>query len=254
MRNTILLFLALTACASAQPFNVPHYHRAAASSGTLTVLDSLFVRLDAIDTVGYVTKDAVGYVSAWKDKSPYAWRYLQRFAAFQPRWFPDSINGKPGIYIQGRTRPGLVTDYFTRPQLAGDYTVYVVMRRWGDAIWLSDSAANAQFRAGQSGNTLSIYDGSANRVSSALSTSMTTNATVAIYKRASGTVTFYQGATAYTGGTTSGTMGLKYMGAIFTGGPNGGEYIIGELLIYTVAHDDTQRASVTNYLTTRWGL
>lgn len=95
MKNTILLFLALTACASAQPFNVPHYHRATAVAATPPT-DSLKLRLVASSITGKSSGDTTYIWPATVGPTAY-----QLAASSKPRWYADSLNGKPAVRFDG---------------------------------------------------------------------------------------------------------------------------------------------------------
>lgn len=98
MKNTILIFLALTACASAQPFNVPHYHRVTATAFTPASLESLIFWVSADSITGKASGDTL---YRWDDLSGRGANLLQATASSKPVYRADSLNGKPCVVFDG---------------------------------------------------------------------------------------------------------------------------------------------------------
>jgi len=102
--------------------------------------------------------------------------------------------------------------------LAGDFTVFVRQATTGDCCLVGSNGSNNQIlRIGNGGiNRLSIYDGSADYVSSNLSVSRGVDNIVGIIRSGS-TITFYEGAATRGTGTTSASITAGVIGAVTIG-------------------------------------
>lgn len=249
MIRALIIALMLTGTAAAQFPGVGVWRGPAFSGATLDT-SGIQVWLDAIDS-STIIRDGSGYVSVWNDKGPYGRYYRQYSAANQPRFYPDSLNGRAGVRFDG-ANDLLVMQ--AKMLIGAPFTVYIIQRTTGDGIFLADSAQNLQIRLGDAGNNrLSTYDGT-QRLSSTLGLARSA-ASVLVYKYEAGIMYFYQDTTGYGSGGHSGTFGLGHMGR--AAAPFNTNYVngpIGAVLVFGTAHSDSRRQQTVQYLKERWGL
>lgn len=143
MKNAILLFLALTCIGSAQPFNVPHYHRAASSAAwyPLAIGDSLKYLFDP-DTLGATRADG---------DTTYVWRNLAR-TDHRSQAYQTTASRKPlyrdssGLrWLQFDVTDDRILTSTEDPAIVQPYTVYSVFKvvSTGSYPSLDDNASDA---------------------------------------------------------------------------------------------------------------
>jgi hypothetical protein len=193
----------------------------------------------------------------WPDLSGNANHLTQSAAGNQPVCKTGAINSLRVVRFDGGVSPNNDKLEFTNPlALSGDFTVIAVGLVNADSIILGNSGANQQLRRYRSSaETMSIFDGSIDVVSSTLGTAH--NAVHCMTWRRSGiNLKMRENKTDRTSGTpTSGlTYTLNRMGVtspVFSQ-LNGD---IGEVIVYSQNRTDGEMDSIYDtYLKPKWGL
>jgi hypothetical protein len=137
--------------------------------------------------------------------------------------------------------------------ISGGCSVYFVQTTTGDCALAGYSGTNApQVRVGQGGaNVLSVYDGTNNPQSAALSVARGTR-TVSGFVLSGTTVTFYENGTARGTGTWNPTNVLDQLGT-FSIGANFLTGDLHEVVVTTAALSASDRLLLDSYFRAKWG-
>lgn len=250
--KSLLLFLALTACAWSQP-TMPFamWKSAAAPTPTLTVLDSLHRWHDAAQITGKSDGDTL-YI--WPDLSPTGGHLYQFTGARKPVYRTAQVNGQPAVYFDG------VDDFMTGtgivPYKNSEVTIFVVWRADGaqsDKYLLTFNAASPAilFNYGVA-NRLSYYDGTHYRIG----TYSTDWRIYALVDSASTGISGYENGVhvAYTAGAHTALASGWVAMQIPRNSIERAKMYVAEILIYRTALSSANIASVHAYLKSKYGL
>lgn len=225
------------------------YSRSSFSPSDLTSM-VLWLKADAI--VGLVDTDPV---STWSDASGAGNNWTQTLTK-RPLYRTGIQNGLPSVRFDGSN------DDFSGPTISttGVFSLFIVQRTTGDCMFFSnDSSAGRQLlRIGQSGgNTVSTYDGTANRISSTLAKARSSASLVELVRTTgggTGDVFFYEdGVARGVGSSVFGTYTTKFFGS-YEGASLWLNGDIFEVILYHAAVSAGQRAQVEGYLISKWAL
>lgn len=202
---------------------------------------------DAMTTPATADLDPVG---GWQDQSGSSRHLKQTNAAKRPVLKLAIQNGRNVVRFDG------VDDFMDAASAvlsASVFTAFLVHRTTGDNIWGSTvAAANHQFRLGQSGFNLSLFDAATNPNSTASAASRA-SWTQACYQNGSPPHFWINGVNLDNGGNAN-NMTLQRFFIDFggTAAPVNGD--VGEIVIYNTLLNTTDRQNVENYLQARWAL
>lgn len=208
--------------------------------------------------LGYANNTAIDNASnKWTDLSGNANHLTQSTAGNRPLLKTGIINGKAVVRFDGASSPN--HDFLaltSAVSLTGDFTIVAVGLVNADSVILGNSSANQQVRRYRSSvETMSIFDGAADVVSTTLATAH--NAAHCMTWRRSGiALTLRENKTDRTSGspTTNLTYTLDRMGItnpVFSQ-LNGD---LGEVIVYSAFRNNTEVDNIyDNYLKAKWGL
>lgn len=193
-------------------------------------------------------------VSSWLDRSGNGRTLSQGTGSKQPAFGSTGPNGLPGLTFDG-VDDLLATGSFTLNQ---PETVYMIVKQ---VTWTNDD----YFVDGNTNNGLVIYQDTATpRINQYAGAVGGTNSNLAVNTWGVVCAVFNNASSLSRVNNTSdvtGTVGTNNAGGVVAGadGPAGANnkhsnIILSELLVYSAAHNSTQRSTVVNYLMKRAGL
>jgi hypothetical protein len=264
MTRSLLLILLFCLGAHAQDLsflNLPLLAQSQAAQLPLTGMlawfkaDSFPTTTTNLTPVGNTTNN-----TQWIDSAPgHIYTLMQRTAADRPLYNLTNnlqnnlFQAMPCIFFQGNWLSNTTTPI----TLSTNFTIFVVLKQNAtvDNCILGSSTANRQLRANRlNANTWSFFDGASEVVSSAYTSSQTTNR-LSTCRRTSGNVEFFDGIINKGPNTASAATTVFDQVCASSGGSGVANYngTVQEIVIYTNALNDVTIGSLyTNYFKPRW--
>ena len=209
--------------------------------------------LDADDS-STITKDGSNLVSQWNDKSDQGNNVAQTTGTEQPLWVDGVQNGKPIIRFDGVDN-SLFRAAYTGGTITQPNTWFVVLKMPTSYFDYAISSQNTARQLLASGNstaiTFDMYAGTE------LETTDIDTSNILLYTLVfnGASSSARRSESAYLSGN-AGTNGMAgvILGMRFSAGTGHGNPDIAEILIYDVALSTTDRDTIEDYLTAKWGL
>lgn len=232
-------------------------YRFGSSTFTPASVPDLALWLDAADTA--TISQSGGLVSQWDDKSGHGYHATQATSSAQFGTGSRTINGRNAVECDGSN------DFMTLPSglytmTTGATTTFIAFQTdtiaASNQLLMDGGATGFNYRPGWivSSGIKTIHN-AASTSNEALINSVvnTTGPHIVTMKRDDVLQTIYfDGGSATTAPAINGTMtALRICRSTGSTSPYDG--LIGEILIYTRALNDTERGNVRSYLSTKWG-